>query len=110
MFVWGSALSTDVGRSVPSHLMELGFEGCGSENHTQGAVQARIEDEDRTEMFMDYAASYFPVQSVPYFGDRCSKVVKKLVKNFYRHPGTALFKKMETGAHSYMHMCHSMPK
>jgi|TARA_B110000091_G_C13652198_1_gene405901 hypothetical protein len=29
-----------------------------------------------------------------------------LIKNFYRHPGTALYEKMETGYDSYMHLCN----
>jgi len=108
-FVWGNALPSSVWHSAPAVLNEMGFQACGSLNHTQGAIQARLEDAERVDMYMEHLKGHFPVMHVPFFGKRCGRCTDLLVKNFYRHPGTALFNKMETGAHSYMHLCHRKP-
>jgi len=106
IFLWGNALPTSVWGMAVHELMGLGMEGCGSLNHTQGAITARLEDEERVNMYVEHLLSWFQVTHVPYIGPRCAHVGDRLVKNFYRHPGTALFSKMKTGAHSYMHLCH----
>jgi hypothetical protein len=105
-FVWGNALPTAVWHMAEPVLAELGMEACGSRNHTQGAVSARVEDKDRVDMYVEHLINHFPVMSVPHIGKRCAHVTDRLIKNFYRHPGTKLFKQMVTGAHSYMHLCH----
>lgn len=107
-FLWGNALPTTVWKMAQPILSELGLEDCGERNHTQGAVTARIEDKERVDMYVDHLLSQFPVMSVPHFGTRCSHVADRLIKNFYRHPGTKLYKQMVTGAHSYMHLCHRL--
>jgi hypothetical protein len=44
--------------------------------------------------------------NIPMRGPRCLTVVDRLLKNFYRHPGTALYLKMVTGYDSYMHQSY----
>jgi SAM-dependent methyltransferase len=105
-FVWGNALPTRVWHMAEPVLAELGMETCGSLNHTQGAVQARLEDEARVNMYVQHVLDFFPVTSIPHFGPRCRRVTDRLIKNFYRHPGTKLYKQMVTGWDSYMHTCH----
>jgi len=105
-FLWGNALPTSVWHASLPILAELGMVACGSFNHTQGAIQARLEDEDRVDLYLESLLNYFPVMSIPAVGKHCGQVMDRLIKNFYRHPGTKLFKQMETGAHSYMHLCH----
>ena len=43
-------------------------------------------------------------------GRTCEHVVDRLIKNFYRHPGTALYLKMVSGFDSYMHESYQKPK
>merc|ERR1712194_200927 len=109
-FVWGNALPTSVWHKAAPVLTGLGLEDCGALNHTKGAVVARDEDKDRVDMYLDHLINHFPVMSFPYVGKRCAHVVDRLIKNFYRHPGTKLYKQMETGAHSYMHLCNRLVK
>merc|ERR1711963_1275838 len=109
-FVWGNALPTGVWHMAEPILADMGLKSCGANNHTKGAVQARIEDTARVEMFMKHLISYFPAMNVPHFGQRCARVTDKMVKNFYRHPGTHMYETMVTGEHSYMHMCYRVPK
>merc|ERR1712217_169842 len=107
-FVWGNALPTSVWHMAEPVLAELGLQTCGSLNHTKGAVKARLEDEERVDMYVKHLIDWFPVTSVPFFGKRCAHVTDRLIKNFYRHPGPKLFKQMETGAPSYMKLCQRL--
>ena len=34
----------------------------------------------------------------------------RLLKNFYRHPGTDLYQRMVVGHDSYMHLCYRIDK
>jgi len=108
LFLWGNALPTSVWHMAAPALRELGMVPCGSLNHTQNAVKARDEDELRVNMYVEHLLSQFPVMSLPHLGARCGNVADRLIKNFYRHPGTALYHKMVTGAHSYMHECYKL--
>lgn len=107
IFVWGNALPTYVWDQAAEYLPKIGFEPCGELNHTKGAILARDEDKKRVDMYVDYLLGNFPVMKyVPHFGPQCHHVCDMLIKNFYRHPGTALYEKMETGYDSYMHLCN----
>ena len=106
IFVWGNALPTYVWDQAAEYLPKIGFEPCGELNHTKGAILARDEDEERVNMYVDYLLGNFPAMKIPYFGPKCHHVCEMLIKNFYRHPGTALYQKMETGYDSYMHLCN----
>jgi len=108
LFLWGNALPTSVWREAAPALREFGMVPCGSLNHTQNAVKARDEDEVRVNMYVDHLKAQFPVMLLPHFGERCGNVADRLIKNFYRHPGTALYLKMVNGAHSYMHECYKL--
>ena len=103
LFLWGNAIPTRVWNEADVELPKLGFKLLNSKNHTKGAVVARDEDEERVEGVMDQLLAPYPVMKLPYFGPRCHKVGERLIANFYRHPGTALYLKMVTGYDSYMH-------
>ena len=70
-------------------------------NVTTHAVNARLEDEPRVDAFCNNMFDRFPMLSVM---PQCRHVLDRMVKNFYRHPGTNLFKTMTTGYDSYVHM------
>lgn len=110
LFVWGNALPTRVWHEAGSYLPTAGFESVHSVNHTYGAVVARDEDHDRVELAIEQLIKPYPVMKVPYFGERCKKVARMLIANFYRHPGTALYLKMTTGFDSYMHQAWKVVK
>ena len=103
LFLWGNAIPTRVWEEAMDYLPNAGFELVNNYNHTKGAVVARDEDHDRVVAYIDHIIGQYPVMKVPYFGDRCAKVTERLIANFYRHPGTALYLKMVTGYDSYMH-------
>jgi SAM-dependent methyltransferase len=103
LFLWGNAIPTRVWEEADVALPALGFELVNSKNHTQGAVIARDEDKERVDMVIDQLLAPYPVMKLPYFGPKCHLVSERLIANFYRHPGTALYLKMTTGYDSYMH-------
>ena len=79
-------------------------------NHTAGAVVARDEDEDRVNSYAAHLYAQYPLAfKMPVRGAMCEKVVDRLLLNFYRHPGTALYLKMVTGYDSYMHEVYQKP-
>ena len=75
-------------------------------NHTKAAVIARDEDEDRVNSYAAHLYSQYPAAfQMPVRGEMCRKVVDRLLLNFYRHPGTALYEKMVTGCASEEYPC-----
>eukprot|EP00501_MAST-03F_sp_TOSAG23-6_P001884 GSMAST32.ASY1.ANO1.1962.1 assembled CDS len=98
-FLWGNALPTRVWNAAVPYLNDNGFSRQMSLNHTAGAITARDEDENRVNAYCDSLMGGFPVFKAPFgWGDECHLVTDRLIKNFYRHPGT-----MVTGFDSYMH-------
>jgi len=102
-FLWGNALPTRVWHEGYAYLSGTGFRRVSSVNHTDGAVKARDQDEPRVNVFANSMMDMYPAYSLPYYGAKCRAVTDRLLKNFYRHPGTALYFRMVTGHDSYMH-------
>jgi ubiquinone/menaquinone biosynthesis C-methylase UbiE len=102
-FVWGNALPTRVWLEGNQYLPTAGFELANNKNHTAGAITARDEDKERVDLAVMQLLSPYIGTKLPYFGERCLKVGERLIANFYRHPGTAMYIKMTTGFDSYMH-------
>lgn len=91
-------------------LTELGFHLAHEYNHTSGAIQARDEDFARVELVLKQMLDFLHVMKVPYIGPRCHVVTKKLIANFFRHPGTMLYKTMLSGWDSYMQQAWRISK
>ena len=114
IFVWGNALPTKVWHDAYEHLEGVGFSPCqgkgdGKFNHTQSAITARDEDTDRVNLYVEQAMDTFPVLRMPFGpGKKCRHVCDRLLKNFYRHPGTDLYQRMVVGHDSYMHLCYRL--
>ena len=73
--------------------------------HAGGA--AAMQDVPRVDAYVNHLYSQYPLAfNIPMRGQRCLTVVDRLLKNFYRHPGTALYLKMVTGFDSYMHQSY----
>jgi len=109
-FVWGNALPTRVWLEGKQYLPTAGFELAHEKNHTAGAVIARDEDKERVDLALNQLLSPYFGTKIPYFGERCMKVGERLIANFYRHPGTAMYIKMTTGFDSYMHQAWRVVK
>ena len=102
LFVWGNALPTRLWLVSPAHLAVHGFEQVSSKNVTAAAVRARDLDAPRVNAFINSLGDKY--KAFRWFGKEstCAKAGELLVKNFYRHPGTALYLTMVSGFDSYM--------
>jgi SAM-dependent methyltransferase len=108
-FLWGNALPTRVWHEGYEYLTSVGFERESSLNHTKGAVIARDEDEPRVNAYCKQVFDKFYAFKLPLgIGEKCEIVSDRLLKNFYRHPGTALYERMVTGVDSYMHEAYRL--
>merc|ERR1712167_428587 len=96
LFLWGNALPTRVWKEAGEYLPSAGFELIHNKNWTSAAILARDEDKLRVDLALDQLIAPYPVMKLPYFGPRCHTVTERLIANFYRHPGTALYLKMVT--------------
>jgi len=103
LFLWGNAIPTHTWLQAMDYLPTIGFELVNNYNHTKGAVVARDEDKARMAAVFDAMIHQRLVFDVPYFGPRCALVSERLLANFARHPGTAMYLKMVSGYDSYMH-------
>jgi SAM-dependent methyltransferase len=108
LFIWGNALPTKVWGDGTRYLQENGFGTCGSTNITDRAILARDEDVGRVNSFLKQLLDAYPIFSAPIVGTPCRDTIEILIKNFYRHPGTDLYQRMEVGADSYMNLCHQL--
>ena len=97
LFLWGNALPTRVWEEAGAYLPAAGFDLVHSKNWTSAAILARDEDKERVDLALRQLMAPYYVMRVPYFGPRCYHVTERLIANFYRHPGTALYLKMVTG-------------
>jgi ubiquinone/menaquinone biosynthesis C-methylase UbiE len=110
LFVWGNALPTKVWKAAPIALTQHGFKQILSSNVTKGAVEARDLDAPRVNAFMDSWGEALWVMSIFGVHSTCGEALAMLVKNFYRHPGTALYNTMVNGHDSYMRQVYQKPR
>lgn len=107
-FVWGNAIPTEVWGPAKSYLGTIGFDNnCGEFNHTVRAIQARDEDKERVNVWVEQFLNTFMIFK---YHTQCRHVSERLIKNFFRHPGTNLYNGMVTGQDSYMHLCFELMK
>jgi len=109
-FLWGNALPTGVWHDAEKYLPTIGYTTVDRWNNTLGAVRARDEDSPRCDAVIEAVKKHFVAFEVPYFGEPCHDVISKLILNFYRDKGTALYDKMVQGFHSYMHYVFKLEK
>jgi len=101
LFLWGNALPTPVWVAAPPHVSAHGFNLLLNENVTKGAVEARDLDAPRVNAFVESLRQKYFVFRWLGHDSTCAKTSEMLVKNFYRHPGTALYNTMVTGHDTY---------
>lgn len=101
LFVWGNALPTYVWKAAPAAVGALGFHLQLDENVTKGAIEARDLDAPRVNSFWEQWMDRMYVTDIFGRKSQCAAVLEMMVKNFYRHPKTALYNTMVTGHDSY---------
>jgi ubiquinone/menaquinone biosynthesis C-methylase UbiE len=101
LFLWGNALPSRVWMVAPAHLAAQGFVQVNAENVTAGAIQARDLDAARVNAYVKSLQERYMIFGLLGKENMCYKTTEMLVKNFYRHPSTALYNTMVSGFDSY---------
>jgi len=110
LFLWGNALPTHVWLEAERYLTEeAGFTEVERANNTELGVQARDQDAARVNVLVDQLLGDFVAFKAPFFGASCEQSVRKLLLNFYRHPGHTLYNRMVSNTDSYMHLVFQKP-
>lgn len=91
-FVWGNAIPTSIWRGSFDYMQnELGMIRSEIHDVTDNALQARDDDYSRAlDFFRQGKETYYGLKWFP----ACSWSLNRLIMNFYRQPGTALYKRM----------------
>jgi len=91
-FVWGNAIPTSIWEGSFRFLQnEMGMKRREVHDVTDNAVAARDDDYSRAiDFFRQGKEVYYGLKLFP----ECSWSLNRLIMNFYRQPGTALYKRM----------------
>lgn len=98
-FSWGNALVTETWDHIENYMRgHKDWEIIHFNDVTDGAILARDQDFDRVEAFFQSSAD---VVAVVHWFPQCKRVLKHILLDFYRHPGTRLYEVMVDGRHKY---------
>jgi SAM-dependent methyltransferase len=111
LFLWGNALPTHVWIEAERYLTEeAGFAEVERANNTALGVEARDQDAARVDVLVDQLFGDFVAFKAPVIGASCEQAVRKMLLNFYRHPGHTLYNRMVHNTDSYMHLVFQKPQ
>ena len=68
---------------------------------TKEAVQARDEDKGRVDAFVDSCLKKFYAFNIPVIGRARAREARMAMENFYRNPGTNLYRNMVVASDTY---------
>lgn len=98
---WGNAIPDPTWEPAFDLLERLGFEKIEVRDVTREAVRARDLDAGRVHAFVSAALDRFVGFRIPFAGNRRRKEAEMGLKNFYRDPGTNLYRNMVDGTDTY---------
>jgi len=99
--VWGNAIPDSTWRPCFGLLDTLGMELVEVRDVTQEAIDARDKDRGRVDAYVNQAIAKFPAFRIPFIGPKKALEAELAMKNFYRNPGTNLYRDMVVAADSY---------
>jgi len=99
--VWGNAIPDSTWKPCFEVLESLGMKQIEVRDVTKEAVIARDEDKRRVDLYVDAAINSFFGFRIPVLGNKKRAEAEFAMKNFYRNPGTNLYRKMTDGTDTY---------
>lgn len=94
-FLWGNCVRDCVWDLCTKVITEgNGMELLKSTDYTNEAIRARDMDAERVDLYWKQLASKIWLTQLPVIGTKFVQECGLLLKNFYRHPGTELYKTM----------------
>lgn len=100
-FVWGNAIPDPTWQPCYEFLESLGMKKLAEHDVTKYAVQARDEDKGRVDAYIDQCLHKFLAFRIPGLGSTRAREARMAMENFYRNPGTNLYRNMTNGTDSY---------
>lgn len=98
---WGNAIPDNTWQPCFDYLESIGMKKIGEHDVTRYAVQARDEDKGRVDAYVDQCLRKFFGFRIPVLGRVRAEEARMAMENFYRNPGTNLYKNMTDGTDSY---------
>jgi precorrin-6B methylase 2 len=99
--VWGNAIPDVTWQPCFELLESLGMTKAAERDVTREAVQARDEDEGRVDAYVQQCLNKFHGFRIPVFGAKKRTEAMQAMRNFYRDPGTNLYRNMTDGIDTY---------
>lgn len=107
--VWGNAIPDSTWQPCFEFLESLGMVKAAERDVTSEAVQARDEDEGRVEAYVQQCLNKFHGFKIPVFGVKKRNEARQAMRNFYRDPGTNLYRNMTDGTDTYRVVAFQKP-
>ncbi len=100
-FVWGNAIPEITWKPCFDYLESIGMKVIEVCDVTKEAVIARDEDMARVKVFCEDMLNSFWAFKIPGLGKKRRLEAELALKNFYRDPGTNLYRNMVDGTDTY---------
>jgi ubiquinone/menaquinone biosynthesis C-methylase UbiE len=101
LFVWGNAIPDSTWKPCFDYLESIGMKKIEETDVTKEAVQARDEDKGRVDAFVDSCLKKFYAFNIPVIGRARAREARMAMENFYRNPGTNLYRNMVVASDTY---------
>jgi ubiquinone/menaquinone biosynthesis C-methylase UbiE len=99
--VWGNAIPDETWQPCFEYLESIGMKMVEVRDVTKEAVGARDQDDARVNAYVDQCIERFPAFRIPALGKKRRVEAELAMKNFYRNPGTRLYRNMTDGTDTY---------
>jgi len=99
--VWGNAIPDSTWQPCFDYLASIGVRVIEQRDVTREAVQARDEDAGRVRSYVQQCIDRFAGFRIPVLGAKKRLEARLAMENFYRNPGTNMYRTLKDGTDSY---------
>lgn len=99
--VWGNAIPDSTWQPCFDYLASIGMKMVEMRNVTREAVSARDQDEARVSAYVKQCIDRFAGFRIPVLGAKKRREARLALENFYRNPGTNMYRTLADGTDSY---------
>ena len=103
--VWGNAIPESTWKPCFDVLESVGLKVEDVRDVTKNAIKARDDDARRAEALVQHCLDSYYGFKIPILGHKKRIEAEAAIKNFYRHPGTNLYRNMQVGIDTYKVVC-----
>lgn len=103
--VWGNAIPDSTWQPCFDYLESLGMKKVEERVVTREAVTARDRDDARVKAYVKQCIDRFAGFRIPVLGAKKRHEARLAMENFYRNPGTNMYRTLADGTDSYRVVC-----